>query len=59
MTNGASLGLSFAESESCGWSDGNNRRGDCEISGFEELSWAACAGAELISSNVRSAGHGG
>lgn len=51
-TNGASLGLPFAESESCGWSDGNNRRGDCESSGLKELSSAAYSGDELISYNM-------
>lgn len=52
MTNGASLGLSFADSEGCGWSDGNNRRGDCKTSGFKELSSAAYSGDELISYNM-------
>lgn len=37
VTNGASLGLCFADSESCGWSDGNSR-GGCKSSRFTELS---------------------
>lgn len=52
MTNDASLGFSFADSESCGWSDGSNRRGDRKTSRFKELSSAAYSGDELISCNM-------
>ena len=49
---GASLGLSFADTESCGWSDGNNGRADCGSSGSKEFSSAAYSGDELISYNM-------